>query len=231
MNIFYQPAIGNGALFLDPEESRHCVKALRKRIGDEIHIVDGHGGRYTAVLTTENHKKCEFEITNSVNESRTDHYIQIAIAPTKNMDRLEWFVEKATEIGIDEISIILTQNSERQVVKLERLEKKVIMAMKQSLKSWLPTISGPHSLQDFMSNCRAIGKYIAYVDFQNPVQLKDHVKPSVHNCVLIGPEGDFTEQELLVSQQHNWTKVGLGPGRLRTETAGLVACHILNIIR
>ncbi len=231
MNIFYQPDIGDGVLFLDPEESRHCVKVLRKRIGDEIHIVDGYGGRYTAVLTTENHKKCEFEITRSVNESQTDNYIQIAIAPTKNMDRLEWFVEKATEIGIDEISIILTQNSERQVVKLERLEKKAIMAMKQSLKSWLPAISGPHSIYDFVMNCGAVGKYIAYVDFQNPVQLKDHVKSSVHNCILIGPEGDFTEQELLVSQQHNWTKVGLGPSRLRTETAGLVACHILNIIR
>lgn len=230
MNLFYQPHIQDGIHYLDPEESRHCYKVLRKKPGDTIHITDGKGFSYTARLTETKSDKCVFKIENKTAESKRDFTIHIAIAPTKNPDRTEWFVEKAIEIGVDEISFILCDNSERAALKTDRLEKLAISAMKQSLKSTLTKINHMVLLQDFVSSTTATSKFIAYVDQTNPDLLQKIAKPTSHYVVLIGPEGDFSKKELELVTEKGYQKISLGPSRLRTETAGVVACHILNLV-
>ena len=229
MNIFYQPLITEGVLQLDDEESRHCIKVLRKKNGDHIKLTDGKGSFYDAVITSDS-SPCKFEIRNKIQELEKSFKIRIAISPTKNADRIEWFVEKAVEFGVDEILMMECKNTERSYIKLERLKKMAISAMKQSLKSWLPEIKEVDSFSNIVNNSTAIDKFIAFVDQSNPVHLKDVAK-SGHDClVLIGPEGDFTSEELALALSKSFTKVSLGSSRLRTETAGLAACHILNLI-
>lgn len=230
MTTFYLPEVKDGVTILSPEESRHAIKVLRLNSGDKIQIIDGEGGFYLAEITEANQKKTQFHIIEHTQQALPSHYIHIAIAPTKNIDRIEWFVEKAVEIGINEISFMLCQNSERKVLKLDRIEKKAISAMKQSMNAFMPKI---HPLVSFNKSLEQIsqqGKYIAYVDFDNPQQLFDIAKENKSHCVLIGPEGDFSAQELQLAEQQGFRKVGLGNSRLRTETAGIVACHTLNLI-
>lgn len=227
MQLFYQPEIVNGIHHLDVDESRHAIKVLRLKIGQEIHLIDGLGTFYTANITTDNHRKCGFEITEKKAESKRTGYRHIAIAPTKNLDRTEWFVEKAVEIGVDRISFILTKNSERKVLKTERLVKKAISAMKQSIKASLPVIDEMVSLKAFLSTAECKNKFIAYVDFDNPTELKAVV--AEESLVLIGPEGDFTTDEVELAIDKGFQKVSLGQSRLRTETAGIAAVHILNL--
>lgn len=227
MILFYQPELVDGSHFLDKQESIHCVKVLRRKENDLIHITDGLGKLYHAQIINPDPKRCTFEIQ-KVEEEPVKHYsVHIAIAPTKNMDRMEWFVEKATEIGINEISLIKSQNSERTIVKTERLIKKAISAMKQSLKYTLPKINELKPLKDVLSISADV-KCIAYVDSQNPDLLSNKVG-SGKNIVLIGPEGDFTENEITSAITVGWKPVSLGNSRLRTETAGLVACHLINV--
>jgi len=229
-NLFYQPQIQEGIHFLDPEESRHCYKVLRRKVGDAIHITDGEGVLYEAILTETKPDKCSFTIQSSRNEESKKFRIHIAIAPTKNPDRIEWFVEKAVEIGIDEISFILCDKSERAAMKTERIEKLAISAMKQSLKTSLPKINPMGLFKDFVATTTAIEKYIAYVDHTNPDQLLKIAKPNADYVIMIGPEGDFSKKEIELAITHHYKKVGLGPSRLRTETAGIASCHILNLI-
>lgn len=227
MQLFYQPEIVNGIHHLDVDESRHAIKVLRLKVGQEIHLIDGLGTFYTANITTDNHRKCAFEITEKKAESKRTGYRHIAIAPTKNLDRTEWFIEKAVEIGVDRISFILTKNSERKVLKTERLVKKAISAMKQSIKASLPVIDEMVSLKEFLSATKGKNKFIAYVDFDNPTELKSLV--AENSLVLIGPEGDFTSDEVELALDKGFQKVSLGQSRLRTETAGIAAVHILNL--
>ncbi|MEM6360389.1 MAG: 16S rRNA (uracil(1498)-N(3))-methyltransferase [Bacteroidota bacterium] len=229
MLLFYQPDMVNGATYLDREESRHCIKVLRKRQNDPIHITDGQGCLYSGIITNADPARCKFKIDNKKEEKRKDFSVHIAIAPTKNMDRLEWFVEKATEIGIDEITPLKTSNSERTAVKIERLDKKAIAAMKQSLKCRLPKINDISAFEDIVK-LSADFKSIAYVDASNSVMLSQNVGKGV-NYILIGPEGDFTETEVCLAQKLGWSKVSLGQSRLRTETAGLIACHLINMFQ
>lgn len=229
-NLFYQPAIQYGSHFLDPEESRHATKVLRKKAGDTIHITDGKGVLYTGKITDPRPDKCAFVIESSVQEKAKNFSIHIAIAPTKNADRIEWFVEKSIEIGIDEISFIECDNSERTSIKLERIEKLAISAMKQSLKLTLPKIHPIRRLQEFIKIDLTGKKFIAYVDSANPDELFKMAEPDEPCIVLIGPEGDFSPAELELALQNGYKKVALGPSRLRTETAGLAACHTLNLI-
>lgn len=229
-NLFYQPGIQYGSLFLDPEESRHATKVLRRKAGDTIHITDGKGVLYTCKITEAMAGKCAFRIESSEQEKTKDFYIHIAIAPTKNPDRIEWFVEKSIEIGIDEISFIECDNSERTSIKNERIEKLAISAMKQSLKLTLPNIHSIRKLQDFIKVDNSSKKFIAYVDQTNPDELFKTAIPKENYTVLIGPEGDFSPAELELALQNGYNKVALGPSRLRTETAGLAACHTLNLI-
>lgn len=230
MNLFYQPHIHDGIHYLDPEESRHCYKVLRKKPGDVIQLTDGKGYRYQAKLTDTTSDKCSFTIESKQQEEKRPYTIHIALAPTKNPDRTEWFVEKAVEIGVDELSFLLCDNSERAALKTDRIEKLAISAMKQSLKSSLPKINHMVLLNDFITTGSAASKYIAYVDQTNPDHLLREAKPKSNYIVLIGPEGDFSKTELELALTHGYKKVSLGPSRLRTETAGIVACHILNLV-
>ncbi|MBL6445851.1 16S rRNA (uracil(1498)-N(3))-methyltransferase [Fulvivirga sp. 29W222] len=230
MALFYQPEIPAGVHYLDQEESRHCVKVLRHGTGDIIKILDGKGNIYKAQITTASPKECVFEIIDTTIQDKPPFHIHIAIAPTKNLDRMEWFIEKAVEIGIQEVSFMLCKNSERRILKTERLEKKAVSAMKQSQGSYMPLINELVSYPDFISKTREEQKYIAYVDFSNPAKLYQTASPEGTYCILIGPEGDFTKDELELAIQNGFSKVSLGNSRLRTETAGLAACHILNLI-
>lgn len=231
MNLFYQPDIPNGIRNLDPEESRHCSKVLRKKPGDAIQITDGKGTLYQATLTeSKPGAVCSFKIDSTEQEVKRPFYIHMALAPTKNPDRTEWFVEKAIEIGVDEISFILCDNSERAALKTDRLEKLAVSAMKQSLRYTLAKINHMVLLKDFVKSASTASKFIAYVDHTNPDHLQRQATPKSEYVVLIGPEGDFSKKELELTLENGYKKVSLGPNRLRTETAGLAACHILNLI-
>ena len=231
MQLFYQPLLTDGTTYLDEEESRHCVKVLRRKLGDEIHVIDGNGGWYNAKITNADSKKCEFSVLNKVQHTHPPFYIHIVIAPTKNTDRIEWFVEKSVEIGIQEISFAICKQSERKFFKTDRVAKKAISAMKQSLKPFLPKINPPLALPEvFKQISQDFDRFIAYVDNQNPDKLMKIAPTSGKYCVLIGPEGDFSIEELNMAIAEGFKKVSLGTSRLRTETAGIAACHILNLI-
>lgn len=227
MLLFFQPNISQNH-FLDPEDSRHCVKVLRKTAKDTIHIVDGVGGLYQCEITKANDKKCEFVILSAKqNFQQRDCYLHIAIAPTKNADRLEWFIEKSVEIGIDEISLIQTKHSERKQQKTERLEKIAISGMKQSLKAYLPKINELMPFEKFLKTVQQEQKFLAHLtDESKP--LVSVLKPKSSYCILVGPEGDFSADEILQAKQEGFQWVTLGNARLRTETAGLVACTLSN---
>jgi 16S rRNA (uracil1498-N3)-methyltransferase len=230
VNLFYQPLLSDGVFFLDQEESRHCVKVLRKKTGDDILITDGKGIFYKAVLTNEDVQKCSFKVNETYPENQRNYSIHIAISPTKNADRIEWFVEKSVELGVDHITLMECENTERTFVKKERLDKVAISAMKQSLKARRPVITTSIKFADVITNVSEPRRYIAYVDAANPDHLQKIADPNQRYIVLIGPEGDFTPAELVMAQAVGFAKVSLGESRLRTETAGLAACHILNLL-
>ena len=227
MQLFYQPLLVEGVHHLDTDESRHAVKVLRLKTGDEITLIDGQGTFYQARITEPDLRKCTFEVFETRIEQKTTGFRHVAIAPTKNIDRIEWFVEKAVEIGIDRISFIKSDNSERKVIKIDRIERKAISAMKQSIKARLPQLDEMVSLKAFLKEDHDCNKFIAHVDFDNPKHLKEEIE--IDNLVLIGPEGDFSDKEVEMTLGAGFVKVSLGESRLRTETAGIVATHILNL--
>jgi 16S rRNA (uracil1498-N3)-methyltransferase len=229
VNLFYQPSIEEGILYLEEDESRHATKILRMGRGDPLHLTNGKGFQYVGRITDANPKKCEFQIIEKNQFKKKSFQIHIAIAPTKNTDRIEWFVEKATEIGIDQVSFILCQNSERKHINIERIEKIAVSAMKQSGQAWLPKISPILPFKEIIK-CKASQKFIAFVDGYNPDHLKSIAKANGSYLVLIGPEGDFRDEELSLALANDFKKVSLGQNRLRTETAGIAACQILNLI-
>lgn len=230
MTLFYVPnlAIAN---VLPEEESLHAVKVLRLQAGDLIIVVDGVGGYYKAKITLAHHKRCAFEILESQPEfGKRDYKLHIAIAPTKNMERLEWFVEKATEIGIDEITPIICRFSERKMVKYERLEKIIVSAAKQSVKAYFPKLNSQCSFEDLMTNYQASQKFIAHCYEQNKRLFQTEISKSSDVLILIGPEGDFSEEEVQKAVALGFIPVSLGESRLRTETAGVVACHTVALL-
>jgi 16S rRNA (uracil1498-N3)-methyltransferase len=230
VNLFYQPQIPDGVHYLDEDESRHCVKVLRREVGDEIRITDGKGSFYTCRITKADPRACTFQIQSTTKEKSRSFAIHIAIAPTKNPDRIEWFTEKAVEFGVDTITLMHCDHSEKSFLKTERLNKMAISAMKQSLKASLPIINPPTPFSDVVRNEKCAGKFIACVDQSNPVHLKDVAQKNESSIILIGPEGDFSPAELDLARSMDFKKVSLGNSRLRTETAGLAACHILNLV-
>jgi 16S rRNA (uracil1498-N3)-methyltransferase len=195
-----------------------------------IHITDGKGSFYDALIVKEDPRQCTFEIARQTKETEKGFFIHIAIAPTKNTDRIEWFVEKSVEIGIDHITLLDCENSERSYLKTERLKKVAISALKQSIKATLPEISGITPFQDFIDISHQGQRFIAHVDTANPLHLKNEASAAQHYTVLIGPEGDFSKEELDAALMLGYRKVTLGKSRLRTETAGIAACHILNLV-
>ena len=232
MNIFYTPNITDTKIFvLDENESKHAIKVLRLNQNDEICLVDGKGYFYTAKISVAHPKKCEVQILEKKAEENLKPSIHIAIAPTKNNDRLEWFIEKTTEIGVTEISPIICEHSERKILKIERLEKRAIAAMKQSLKATLPIINEAVSFKTFIEKLPTTSeKYIAHCNEENQQHLKD-VYTGGKNCIiLIGPEGDFSTTEIELALKNGFTPISLGKSRLRTETAGVVVCNIINLL-
>lgn len=229
MNIFYQPGLPDGQHYLDPEESRHCIKVLRRNEGDLITLTDGKGCFYTAAVTRADSRHCEFTITETRQEERRPYHIHIAISPTKNADRIEWFVEKSVELGVDNITLLECHNTERAFIKKERLIKLAVSAMKQSLKATLPRIGEPITFAKLIANANEKHRFIAYVDPENPIGLHEAAKGRTDAIILIGPEGDFTKEELDQAMRAGFEKVSLGKSRLRTETAGVIACHTLHL--
>jgi 16S rRNA (uracil1498-N3)-methyltransferase len=227
--LFYQPDIDLGSLHLSEDESRHVVRVLRSTTGDILELTNGKGSLCKIRITNADPHKCLFEIVEREESKRKSFAIHIAIAPTKNADRIEWFVEKSVEIGINKISFMLCKTSERKSINMERVEKIAISAMKQSGQYWLPELIGMCPLKEIVAT-PASQKFIAYVDSSNPNHLKSIAKPNQDYLILIGPEGDFSKDELLMAEQAGFSKVSLGANRLRTETAGVAACHILNLI-
>lgn len=229
MNLFYQPLIPQGALHLDPDESRHAIKVLRKRNGDLISVTDGKGVFYEGIITDADARQCTFDIHSTTTGTKKNFRIHIGISPTKNADRIEWFVEKSVEFGVDEITLLQCDHTERQHLKVERLNKTAVSAMKQSLKATLPIIHPITDFKNVLISTNDEQKYIAHVDGRNQQHLQQLVEGGLSYLVLIGPEGDFSTDELTLAGAHGFKKVSLGPSRLRTETAGIAACHILNL--
>ncbi|MBX2963277.1 MAG: 16S rRNA (uracil(1498)-N(3))-methyltransferase [Cyclobacteriaceae bacterium] len=230
-NLFYQPDITQGADYLNPDEARHCTKVLRKKPGDVIMVTDGKGWFYNVLITASAIDRCTFAVQNSWKETPRNYSIHIAIAPTKSPDRIEWMVEKCVEIGVDEISFLHCANSERQNLKMERLQKIAISAMKQSIRATLPHLSPPVPFSVFINGINdSPQKFIGYVDSDNPIHLKQIALKDHRYLVLIGPEGDFSLSELTEAIDNGFQKVSLGNHRLRTETAGFTSCCILNLI-
>ena len=232
MHLFYTPDISSTEYTLSEEESKHAVRVLRLEAGEMVQLVDGKGGLYEAKVTEPNPKRCKLEVIKTVSESgKKPYHIHIAVAPTKNLDRMEWLVEKAVEIGIDEISFLKCARSERKELKLDRLEKIAISAMKQSLKAYLPKLNELIPYKTFLGNMDTSSQtYIAHLEEGNRSDLKQIDTSEKSYCVLIGPEGDFTPEEIEMALAKGVKPVTLGESRLRTETAALVACHTLNLL-
>ncbi|NOT73625.1 MAG: 16S rRNA (uracil(1498)-N(3))-methyltransferase [Cyclobacteriaceae bacterium] len=228
MHLFYQPDITLGHLLA--EESKHAIRVLRLEQGTEIELTDGKGGFYLGKITTADPHECGFSIIKISIIPPRNFSIHLAIAPTKNADRIEWMVEKAVEIGIEKISFIQCRTSERKSINIERLEKLVISAMKQSQKAWLPMLSYMIPFEKFVADAKESQRFIAYVDHENPDQLKNLAMSGSDYLITIGPEGDFTKEELSLAIASGFKKVSLGPSRLRTETAGLAALMTLNLL-
>jgi len=216
-------------IILSAEESKHATKVLRKKEGDVLSFTDGKGNLYKAEITVADTRKCRLQIVSSEQKEKQHNYhLHIAIAPTKNMDRFEWFLEKATEIGIDEITPIICSRSERKVIKTERCNRISLSAMKQSLKFHLPKLNEAISLNDFLKQEHEGSKYIAHCEDGEKKELKTENKTDKY-LILIGPEGDFSQKEIDLALQGQFKAVSLGTSRLRTETAGIVAVHTINI--
>ncbi len=229
MWIFYAPEI-SGEMELPAEEAGHCVRVLRMKEGDRIKLTDGKGFFYDAVISAVSGKRCMVHIVEKeIQKPLWSGHIHIAVAPTKLMERNEWFVEKAVEIGVDEITFLKTDHSERDAIKMERMEKIAISAMKQSQKAQLPVMNGMISFRNFLERDIKCDRFIAHCESGDKVNLRDVVVSGHNALVLIGPEGDFSSSEIEMALKAGYRPVSLGPSRLRTETAALVAVHILNM--
>lgn len=233
MHLFYTPDITpqNPDWFLTEEESKHCTRVLRLEKGDEVNLIDGKGGFYSATISDAHPKRTILHINSVVTEyGKRNHYLHIAVAPTKNIERTEWFLEKATEIGIDEVSLIITQRSERKEAKAERLNKIITSAIKQSLKAYHPILNEPVSFSKFLAQPFDGQKFIAHCVDGEKLELRNQLQPQGKYLVLIGPEGDFAEKEIADALQSGFKPITLGESRLRTETAALEACFEVNFL-
>lgn len=230
MQLFYANQVIDGSAFLDENESGHCIRVLRKKIGDEIKFTDGRGKYYVGTVTQANPRQCILKVSGKGEELFKHNYnLHIAIAPTKNIDRFEWFVEKAVEIGVDSITPILCNYSERKKLRADRLEKIIISAMKQSVKAHLPVLNPLISYKEFVNaGYPNSGKYIAHLEETERKELI-RISPGPSNyIILIGPEGDFHPDEIKLAVKNDFKAVSLGHSRLRTETAGIAVCQIIS---
>ena len=227
MQLFYSPDIDESTktFTFNKDESRHIVKVLRKSAGDPLHITNGKGWLFTAEISVPNINKCKALIVSNQFHPKHQYSLNLAVAPTKMNDRYEWFLEKATEIGIDSITPIICDHSERKVVKIERFERILQSAMKQSLNNYLPKLNEVVTFKDFISRDFTGQKFIAHCEETDKKSLKSQLMPGSEITVLIGPEGDFSATEIDTALKNHFIPVTLGKTRLRTETAAIVACH------
>jgi 16S rRNA (uracil1498-N3)-methyltransferase len=232
MNIFYAPDTVLPEVTLSPEESAHCVRVLRLGAGEKVQVIDGKGGYYNAVVAIPDAKHCRLTVTDTIEKpSQRNYSIHIAIAPTKNIERFEWFIEKSVEIGIDIITPLLCHHSERRVLKTDRLERLIISTMKQAIIPVHPLL---HELTGFKEFIAAQANndtdlFIAHCEEGDRKELSAVCRPGKNTLVLIGPEGDFSPDEIKLALGRQYIPVSLGQNRLRTETAGVVACHTVNL--
>lgn len=229
MQLFYHPELkkDDTSFLFDKEESRHISKVLRKVPGDKVTITNGKGVIFDGVLEEVNPKSCRVQIVKVQRKFSPRYYLHLAVAPTKMNERYEWFLEKAVEIGVDEITPIICDHSERKTIKKERYEKVMIAAMKQSLRSYLPKLNDAISLNEFIERKREGQLFIAHCEPEDKYHLKRRVQPDNPVTVLIGPEGDFTPEEIDKATNLNYAPITLGASRLRTETAAIVASSVV----
>lgn len=239
VRYFYVPDAAN-QVELPAEEATHALRVLRLKGGDEIFLMDGEGSFFRAEVTAASNKRCLYEIKEEMPQQRAwKGHIHLAIAPTKMMERIEWMAEKATEIGFDELSFLNCQFSERKVVKTPRIDKIVISAVKQSHKAWKPVVNELVSFKEFIQTPRPGRKFICHCyeevekkDFFTEISgIQNADAPDADITVLVGPEGDFSIDEVRLALENGYESVSLGTSRLRTETAGLVAVHMAHIAR
>ena len=233
MNLFYCPDIPGNEALLSNDESFHCIRVLRLGKGDMVQVIDGKGGWFNAMITHPDARNCKIMRMDTIRQQSPRGFtVHIAIAPTKNIDRLEWFIEKAVEIGIDTITPLLCDRSERRVLKTERIHRLIIATMKQALVPFKPVLKELTDFRSFIASVRMneTSAYIAHCINEEKMKLSGIYQRGENAVVLIGPEGDFTPSEIQHAVEKGFSAVSLGPNRLRTETAGLVACQTLNLL-
>lgn len=229
MHVFYTPDIAV-TCEMPEEEAAHCLRVLRLGVGDEVMLTDGKGCFYKAVISAASGKRCQVKVTEKIEqEPLWNGHLHLAMAPTKNMDRIEWLAEKATEIGFDELSFLNCRYSERKVIKTERVEKIVVSAVKQSLKARKPVVNEMMDFARFVKQDFAGQRFIAHCNEGEKPLLKEILVPGEDALVLIGPEGDFSPEEVKLAESLGFRSISLGKSRLRTETAALVSVHIMNL--
>lgn len=229
MQLFYEPNIIDTHT-LNPIDSKHCIRVLRHTIGDQISVMDGKGNWFDCEIIEDNPKKCKVSILSKKEDNARKSSLHMAVAPTKNIDRFEWFIEKATEMGIEQITPVLCEHSERKIIKPERLEKVIISAMKQSLKAYKPILNPLTPFKTFITeNLNTNNAFIAHCNEGNKTLLKSAYNEGQNATILIGPEGDFSLKEVEIAMDNHFSAISLGEARLRTETAALMACATFNI--
>lgn len=228
MQLFFHPEVSTDhkEVVFDREESRHIVKVLRKKEGDLLHLTNGKGWLFKTEIISADQKSCIAKVLESEKEPAPPYYLHMAVAPTKMNDRYEWFLEKATEIGVHEITPVICDHSERKVVKLNRFERVLQSALKQSLHTRFPILNEPVALSEFLEQEREGQLFMAHCEEDKPRNLlSKSMQSGTKLTILIGPEGDFSTAEIELALKKKWKPVSLGSSRLRTETAAIVACH------
>ncbi|MGL2964386.1 16S rRNA (uracil(1498)-N(3))-methyltransferase [Flavobacterium sp. RSB2_4_14] len=227
MQLFYNPSIAETetSFVFDKEESKHIIKVLRKKEGDILHVTNGLGYLFVTEIAIASDTKCTVKIASFEKQEKPKFHLHLVVAPTKMNERYEWFLEKATEIGIQEITPIICEHSERKVIKTDRFQKILETAMKQSLHYYLPKLNEPIAFKDFIKQEFNSQKFIAHCEETDKKSLKNELKTNEDVTILIGPEGDFSVKEIQLAIENNYIPVSLGNTRLRTETAAIVACH------
>jgi len=232
MQLFYHPELDNKTdQFIFPtDESRHISKVLRKKTGDILQVTNGKGIWFEAEILSPNHKKCSAKIISQTQIIPKPYQLHMVVAPTKLNDRFEWFLEKATEIGVHQITPIICDHSERKVLKMDRMEKVIQSAMKQSLQSYLPQLNPAISFREYMALSKSGELYIAHCEENNKQELSHCAAAKKYTTILIGPEGDFSTEEIKMAMENGFQAVALGNTRLRTETAAIVACTSIALV-
>ncbi|MBK7132781.1 MAG: 16S rRNA (uracil(1498)-N(3))-methyltransferase [Bacteroidales bacterium] len=232
MQIFYAPDISGDKYTLDENESKHIIRVLRMKKGTTVKLIDGKGNLYEGVIDNPDQKHCTIAITGITRDFEKRNYkLHIAISPLKNPERFEWFIEKSVEIGVDEITPVICRNTEKQSIKKERINNIIISAMKQSLKATSTILNEPVTFNEFLT-VKADGKFLIAHCNESFTRLKitDVCSKNDNAIILIGPEGDFSEEEIMKASDKGFSNIHLGPSRLRTETAGVAACHSIYFI-